>query len=143
MAKGHAKSINEAFKNFLIPGGLAYTKREACSAKKAIEVLHKANGLTVIAHPLNIRNNVKDYNHVIEELIDLGLDGIETYYPTHSKKVSKMLLSLATENGLICTGGSDYHGDFRPGTYLAGGKNVFVPEQLLEDMLEKHKKLYQ
>lgn len=142
VAQKHAKNINDAFQKFLVPGGIAYTKREACSAKEAINVLHRAKGLAVIAHPLNIRNVTKDYTDVIEELVELGLDGIETYYPTHSKKVSKSLLSLSTEKGLICTGGSDYHGDFRPGTYLAGGKNVFVPEQLLDQMLERHKDLY-
>ncbi len=143
VTQNHAKNVNDAFNRYLIPGGIAYTKREACSAQEAVEVLHKAKGLTVIAHPLNIRNVNKDYNHVIEELVDLGLDGVEAYYPTHSKKVSKSLVSFARENKLICTGGSDYHGNFRPNTTLAGGKNVFVPEQVLDHMRERHSKLYQ
>ena len=74
-----------------------------------------------------------------------GLEGIETYYPTQKKKMRKRIRKFAEENDLILTGGSDYHGDIRPGTRLAGGNNVYVAPRLLEIMKKrlrsKNKKL--
>jgi hypothetical protein len=67
----------------------------------------------------------------------MGLDGIEVYYPNHSRKFRKHLMSLAEKLSLLMTGGSDYHGSIRPGTTLAGGKNVSVPAQLLVKMKER------
>ena len=66
-----------------------------------------------------------------------GLDGVETYYPTQSKKMRKKIRKVAEALDLVMTGGSDYHGDIRPGTRLAGGNNVYVPPRLLDQMKER------
>ena len=88
----------------------------------------------MLAHPLQIQNAGINLNSAIEHLAFLGMDGIETYYPTHSKKTRNALMRFAKECDLVLTGGSDYHGEIRPGTTLAGGKNVTVPYALLKDM---------
>ena len=77
----------------------------------------------------------RDDIEVVGEASD-GLEGIETYYPSQKKKMQKRIRKFATANDLLLTGGSDYHGDIRPGTRLAGGHNVYVPPELLETMKE-------
>ena len=78
---------------------------------------------------------------LIGKLVDLGLDGIEVYYPTHTPKIRKNLKKIAKRYDMLISGGSDYHGHVRPGTGLAGHGNLFVPPELLEQMREKYTKL--
>lgn len=132
-----AKNINEAFSRYLVPGAPAYVKRPVFKASEAIRVIADAGGLSSLAHPLLIRYENNTVETLVDELTALGLDGIEAFYPTHSKKLQQHLVEYAEKNGLICTGGSDYHGNFRPGTYLAGGKNVSVPQELILHMKKR------
>ncbi|CAG36965.1 PHP domain-containing protein [Desulfotalea psychrophila] len=129
--KAVVKNMKEAFALYLTPGKPAYVPRKTVPIQRAIDVLHRAGGVTVLAHPFNMNRGDRDLFEVIGELGELGVDGVEAYYPTHSRKRRDQLLGCARENNLICTGGSDYHGNFRAGTQLAGGKNVCVPEELL------------
>lgn len=68
----------------------------------------------------------------------MGLDGIEVYYPSHTRQFRKQLIEFAREHDLLITGGSDFHGSIRPGTTLAGGKNVSVPASLLGIMKQRN-----
>lgn len=131
------KNINEAFAQYLVPGAPAYAKRPVFQASEAIQLIAEAGGLSSLAHPLNIRCGNNTFEPIVDALTELGLDGIEAFYPTHSKKMQQHLVEYAKKNELICTGGSDYHGDFRPGTYLAGGKNVSVPRELIPLMKKR------
>jgi len=96
----------------------------------------------VLAHPLNLKLSDNDREKLMDELVACGIDGIEAFYPTHSKKISREFTEYSVKNGLICTGGSDYHGAFKAGTCLAGGKNVSVPESILDGLFAKHNSLY-
>lgn len=131
------RSVRAAFKEYLAPGGKAYISRPIFHLQKAVDVLHKAGGIAIVAHPFNIARKDVEMEQLLDSLKDTGIDGVEAYYPTHSKKMSRYLLDYCARKNLICSGGSDYHGDLRPGTYLAGGKNVFVPESVLQDILSR------
>ena len=82
--------------------------------KKVIEAIHDAGGIAVLAHPCCC--NVFNLDNFVSNLVKLGLDGIETYYPYDRlrgivKFSSKTLpLKLAQKYNLIKTGGSDEHG---------------------------------
>lgn len=128
--KGVVKNMDEAFSKYLGQGAVAYVPRFVFDAVDAINLLQKAGGIAVLAHPLQLEKSGAKLNTAIEDLASTGLDGIETYYPTHSKKNKKMFLDLAEKHNLVVTGGSDYHGSVRSGTTLAGGKNVSVPDVL-------------
>lgn len=134
LKKGVVKTIDEAFARFLRKGARAYVPRFLYTAEEVFALLRRAGGIGVLAHPLQIHNSDFNFLTAIEQLTVLGLDGIETYYPTHSKKTRKTLIKLAADCNLVLTGGSDYHGEIRPGTTLAGGKNVTVPYELLAKM---------
>ena len=100
--------------------------------QEAIELIHRAGGLAVLAHP-GIANAGKH----IEEFIRYGIDGIEAYHPNHNYRLQRNYLEYAAKNGLLATGGSDYHG--REGRY--GDINCMkVPVELWQKLKEKHEK---
>ncbi len=134
MQKGVVKNIDEAFDRYLARGGLAYAPRAVLQAEEAIRMIKRAGGVAVLAHPQQLEKSGKDVNCMISKLKTAGLDGVEVYYPTHSRQFKKKLLAMAKKLDLLVTGGSDYHGTIRPGTTLAGGKNCKVPRELLEEM---------
>lgn len=134
MQHGAVTSMDEAFEKYLGRGGSAYVSRFVYDMNYGIKMIHRAGGLAVVAHPGNILNTEIDVGTVLKTLKTYGLDGIEAYYPTHSKKYRNFLITLAKEHGLIVTGGSDFHGSIRKGTTLAGGKGVSVPAELVDKM---------
>lgn len=130
-------TMDEAFEKYLGHDGLAYASRFVYGAGEAISLIQNAGGIAVLAHPLQLERSVDDLPHFVQQLRELGLDGIEAYYPNHSRQFRKHLISLAEKLSLVVTGGSDFHGSIRPGTTLAGGKNVTVPSQLLVKMKQR------
>ena len=137
--KGYVSSMEEAFTKYLGQEGLAYTSRFIYQVEEAITLLQQAGGIAVLAHPLQLDRSVESLDGAVRQLADMGLDGIEVYYPNHSRSFRRRLMALAEKYGLLMTGGSDYHGTIRPGTSLAGGKNVSVPANLLDDMKQRVK----
>jgi predicted metal-dependent phosphoesterase TrpH len=129
-----ARTMDDAFARFLRKGAVAYVPRKVLDAKDAIASICGAGGLPVLAHPTILDSTLKKIPPILDQLVPLGLGGIEAYYPVHSAKNQKQLCVLAARYGLVVTGGSDYHGDIRPGTTLAGGKNVYVPPEVLSNL---------
>ena len=48
----------------------------------------------------------------LEILKELGIDGVECYYPANSDLMTETCLEFCKENNMIITAGSDGHGDF-------------------------------
>jgi predicted metal-dependent phosphoesterase TrpH len=69
-------------------------------------MIRKAGGVAVLAHPGYLNST-----DLIEEIISLGIDGIEVWHRNHTKNEAKRFLQLADRHGLIVTGGSDFHHD--------------------------------
>ncbi len=115
---GKAQTMQLAFDKYLRKGRPAYAAREILPVAEAIKIIHRAKGLAVLAHPGTIPLDSKKSLDLIYTFLDFGLDGIEVYYPIHSAGFRKQLLSLCANENLVITGGSDYHGDIRPGTRL-------------------------
>lgn len=72
-----------------------------------IEAIHEAGGIAVLAHP-----GYFDNFELLEELIPLGLDGVEVWHPANDEKQQELLISIAEKHGLVMTGGSDFHGGY-------------------------------
>ncbi len=136
MKHGRVRSMPQAFDEYLKKDRKAYVARFAYSAEEAIGLIVRAGGVAVLAHPIQVDKTLVSFSTLLPVLKSYGLAGIETYYPTQKKKMRKRIRKFAEENGLFLTGGSDYHGDMRPGTRLAGGNNVYVPPELLTIMKE-------
>ncbi|TKB11224.1 PHP domain-containing protein [Desulforhopalus sp. IMCC35007] len=125
------RSMDEAFDTYLGQSGSVYVSRFSYEVKEAIDFVHQAGGVAVLAHPYHLLKDDLENGALLGQLKDIGLDGVEAYYPTHIRKFRKQLIKLAEKYGLFITGGSDYHGTIRQGTSLAGGKGVSVPEHLV------------
>ncbi len=134
------KTINEAFTYYLRKGACAYVSRFIFSFREAITLLHDAGGLAVLAHPAQITYSIDNLRGLLRELVGLGLDGVEVIYPSQNGSFRKKLGSVASAYGLLETGGSDYHGDIRCGTSMAGGKDVRVPDSVIDRIDELSQK---
>ena len=70
-----------------------------------VDIIKEAGGIPVIAHTKSIGND-----GVVEELILAGVEGLETYHPSHTPELSEKYESMAKAHKLLMTGGSDWHG---------------------------------
>jgi predicted metal-dependent phosphoesterase TrpH len=106
-AAGAGDDMGPFFEEYLVPGAKAFVPRRWPTAGQAVELIHAAGGAAVVAHPYW---DVKDPAEVEELLRALEIDGIEAFYPDHSRRQTEHLLGLCSELGLTPTGSSDYHG---------------------------------
>lgn len=132
--KGYIDQIGDAFTDeFIAGGGKAYVEKKNVLPAEAIEVILKAGGIPVIAHPYLINHGKPLDKSGITRLKDVGLKGVEVYQTKHKPKVSKKYKKIAEELNLLITGGSDYHGANSP-EILPGDKGI---SQQQFDELEK------
>lgn len=131
--KGCVRSLDEAFARYLGPGAAAFVDKERAGPAEAIDAIHAAGGLAILAHPshLNCANNAQ-LRRVCRWLAHAGLDGVEAYHPDHTDARTRTLLSLAGELGLLVSGGSDFHGPNKPEVRMGLPRApLAVVEQLL------------
>ncbi len=139
--KGYVFSNQDAFDRYLKKGGSAYVPKELLPVQEAIDIIHRANGLVAVAHPLQNRK-VAEYGveTFIKELMDEGIDGMEVYYSSLSNESTHLLRIIADRYGLLITGGTDFHGKTKPGIELGTGMgDMKVPYELLIKMEEAQK----
>ena len=106
-AAGATGDLGPFFEEYLVPGAKAFVPRRWPTAEQAVEVIKEAGGVAVVAHPYW---DISDPAEVEELIRALDVDGVETFYPTHSKEQTEHLLQLCDELDLIPTASSDYHG---------------------------------
>jgi hypothetical protein len=98
-------SLDEAFEKYLKKGRPAWIPKTKMSALEAVELIHQAGGLAVMAHP-----GLNRTDEIIPDLVDAGLDGIECFHTKHSTAMAERYLAFAEKYNLLVTGGSDCHG---------------------------------
>jgi hypothetical protein len=128
------RDIDQAFALYLRKGKPGYARRFIYHVEEAISLIHESGGCAVLAHPAQISRSIPVLEDLLSHLKIIGLDGVETYYPTQKGSFLKSLRRLALTHGLIETGGSDYHGDIRPDTAMAGKNSNLVPLTVLDQM---------
>ncbi len=125
---GLCTSLDEAFERFLKKHRPAFVPKAKISAQVAIDLIHGAGGLAVMAHP-----GLNRTDEVIPDLVAAGLDGIECFHTKHSTAVAEHYLEIADKFHLLVTGGSDCHG-LSKGKPLIG--TVRLPYQHVEKLKE-------
>lgn len=120
VAAGACKDYDDAFEKFLKKGRPGFAPKARMPAAEAIELIHHAGGLAVLAHP-----GLYHADHVIAEIASDGLDGLECWHTRHTAEGSEAYRRLADSLGLAATGGSDCHG-MAKGQPLLG--RVHLPE---------------
>ena len=124
---GLVANLDEAFERFLKKNRPAWVPKAKMSALEAIELIHQAGGLAVVAHP-----GLNRTDDVIPILVEAGLDGIECFHTKHSTVTSERYLEMADKYRLLITGGSDCHG-------FSKGKPLIGTVKLPYDHVEKLK----
>jgi predicted metal-dependent phosphoesterase TrpH len=123
---GLCGTLDEAFERFLKKNRPAFVPKFKMSAAHAIELIHQAGGVAVMAHP-----GLNRTDEVIPAMVDAGLDGIECFHTKHSTSIAEHYLEIADRYQLLVTGGSDCHG-LSKGKPLIG--SVKLPYQHVEKL---------
>lgn len=108
-AAGHVEAYEGAFAQYLSEEGPAFVAKPSFPARDALDLLHSAGGIGVLAHPGHWTSG-----RLLHQLDRAGLDGLEVWHPSHDASLVAYYERLARDYGLVATGGSDYHGH-RPG----------------------------
>ena len=110
-AAGAGPDLGPFFEEYLVPGAKAFVSRRWPSAEEAVSLIHDARGVAVVAHPYWDVSDPAQVRDLVESLVrDVGLDGIEAFYPPHTADQTRHLLELCEEFDLVPTGSSDFHG---------------------------------
>lgn len=115
--EGFCESLDQAFERFLKKGRPAWVPKHRISALEAIELIHQAGGLAVMAHP-GLNHNDK----IIPQLAGQGLDGLECFHTKHTLSQAENYIALAERLNLAVTGGSDCHGYSKAKPLIGGVK---------------------
>jgi len=128
-SKGYVSSFNEAFDRYLAKGASAYMDKFRFTPAKAMDMILKAGGLPVLAHPFTLGfNEPEELEALISRMVDNGLAGLEVYYSEHTSEMNEKYLALAEKYDLCPTGGSDFHGNNKFKIELGRGMgNLAVP----------------
>jgi len=137
--KGYVSTVQQAFDVYLDESAKAYVDRKEPSFDEGVRRILDAGGLPSLAHPLRLSNRKGGrLDDLIGEMVDAGLRGIEVFYSEHSAADVARFQSFAQRYGLAITGGSDFHGDTKPGIELGTGSNgnLAIPRELLDRLRE-------
>ncbi len=129
VAAGFASSWAEVFENYLGEGCKCFVPKFKIQPQDAISLLHQAGGLCILAHPAADVSDIE-----IAELIDNGLDGIETIHPKHSQAQVDHFRTIIQKYDLIETGGSDCHSQDEDNIFIG---RLNIPYRLVERMKER------
>jgi 3',5'-nucleoside bisphosphate phosphatase len=106
----YAKDMKDSFNKFLedIDNKTIIAREDA---EKVIKAIKNAGGIAIWAHPKKTeQNHNMNIEEILQELIDLGLDGIEAYNSLHTYEESQRYIKIAKKYNILVSGGSDYHG---------------------------------
>jgi predicted metal-dependent phosphoesterase TrpH len=101
---GAVPDIDTAFRKLLGAGGAGYVPSHHITPMQAIDVIARSGGVPVLAHP----GRLKDES-IIDDLVAIGLVGLEVFYATHSASQTAHYRATAARLGLVMTAGSDFH----------------------------------
>jgi 3',5'-nucleoside bisphosphate phosphatase len=135
--KGYAKDLDDAFALYLDESAKGYVQRQEVPIEEALERIAQSGGVSSLAHPIRVaKNNWEKLAEYIGDLAGYGLRAVEVYHSDHSPENVSYYKTLAEQNGLGMTGGSDFHGGNKPNISLGTGmrNNLAVPDELLAEL---------
>lgn len=133
---GHVKTVAEAFDRYIGEKGVARVPRPKLHPVDALELIHSAGGIGVVAHP----RTVNRLDALVKQLVEAGLAGIEVYAEKYAGKRRDSYLDIATRHDLVPCGGTDYHAsgtenEVTPGT---NGPPPDTASKLLQRAMKTH-----
>ncbi len=138
METGYVTQMSEAFDRYLSPGCPYYIEREKVTPVDAVQLICSTGGIPVLAHPMLYHFSDEKLRELILSLKEVGLMGIEAIYSTYSASEEAYVRELASELDLALSGGSDFHGDNKPGLDLGCGYgHLEIPYSILDTLRER------
>ena len=132
---GAAEDIQDAFDRWLADGGPAYVPKARLQAPEVTRLARASGGVSVLAHPLSLGLEPGVLESVVGELAEAGLTGMEATYGAYGTDDRRLLGAMADRLGLVASGGSDFHGTFKPGLSVGTGTgDLKVPDSVLEEL---------
>lgn len=133
--RGYISNIRDAFERYIGDNGPCYVPREKVTPTQAVRLIRRTGGIPILAHPLTYRLTDDTLKHLVLELKNAGMVGIETIYSTHSAMDESYVRRLARTNGLCISGGSDFHGENKPDIDLGCGRgNLKITYDILKQL---------
>lgn len=128
---GYCNSIYGELYDSLSSKKLNISVANDLEVREVLNLIHEAGGKAVMAHPF-----VYDSFDLLNDLIfEKLIDGVEVWHPKNSNQEQEALLKLVERNGLIATGGTDFHG-FYSSCYLSRIGNFYTPEVYLNRLID-------
>jgi predicted metal-dependent phosphoesterase TrpH len=135
VANGAATSIDDAFARILAKGAPGYVPKARVEPASFISAARASGAVTSLAHPFSLGLDARGTESAVAELAAAGLTAMECFYGRYSPAERSGLVEMAGRHGLVATGGSDFHGSFKPDLHIGTGTgDLFVPEESLVEL---------
>lgn len=136
---GIVKTYQEAFDKYLEKGKPFYIPRKKLTPEAAITAIKTAGGIPVLAHPLLYKYTDTELDRCVAHLKELGIEALEVYYSRNLGNDTQRMRRLADKYGLAYSGGSDFHGTYKPDIEIGTGTgNLFVCYDILKKLKALH-----
>ena len=134
--KGYVPDIATAFRSYLGAGAPAYVPRRLLAPDEAIALALGSGAVPVLAHPHTLGlDTAEEYAATYRWLAGYGLIGVECFYGDYDPAARLDLERSVRSFGLLPSGGSDFHGDYKPGLRVGTGRgDLRVPDRVLDDL---------
>lgn len=140
-AHNYVSSISEAFDRYIGDRCPCFVPRRKMTPTRAIDIITKAGGVPILAHPYQYGMGKQRLEQLIAELAQVGLAGVEAIYCTHTASEEQWLKEIAVKYNLCISGGSDYHGSAKPKLELGTGYgSLHIPIDILDCIKIEHEK---
>lgn len=135
LEEGYVKSRQDAFAQYLGDHTKYFVPREKVTPVQAVELILHAGGIPILAHPPLYHMGNDRLDALTASLKEEGLMGIEAFYSTYTNQDIRDMRRLAVKYDLLLSGGSDFHGENKPGLDLGCGYGkLFIPEDVLDNI---------
>jgi predicted metal-dependent phosphoesterase TrpH len=134
LEKGLTKSLREGF-SIYNQYGITNDSGDYPSICEVLKQIHNAGGKAILAHPgVSIKETYPEvFQQRLLQLLELGFDGVECYYPTHTGEITDICIKICRQQGLLITTGSDCHGGF--GYSEVGELKIRMDQLVLGDLV--------
>lgn len=136
LKNGVVQTVGEAFEKYIGRNGPAYVPKKKFRLQEAIDLIHKARGLAIVAHPISLgAGSELEILKRLDELRAFGIDGVEAYYSSHDEHLTNLLIDYAHEHRLAISGGSDFHGEAKKEILpVIGMGELCIPEEIITQL---------
>lgn len=139
LQKGFIHTRQEGFA-LLSKNGPAYVPKKDPDLKETISFIRENGAMAILAHPCHTKLTNAQLYKALESMQKMGLSGIEVFHSDQNPQQTSDYFHMARNLGLLVSGGSDFHGTYKPEIQLGSGKGkLHVPDMLLEPLLTREK----